>query len=120
EHYWGYAAQRDGDCVEYQVEHPRWRGGQTSEAAFECDVKRGYGRQFVECLSAKPGSAVVADGSAIVVREGMRICGSRGGVSIWSSTATAASARGRPESRGGLIAIIISSSSRIRCSTKAS
>jgi len=73
EHYWGYAAQRDGDCVEYQVEHPRWRVWQTSEAAFECDVKQVYGRQFVECLSAKPGSAFVADGSAIVVRKGMRI-----------------------------------------------
>ena len=73
EHYWGYAAQRDGGSVEYQVEHPRWRVWQTSDAAFECDVKHVYGRQFVECLSAKPGSAFVADGSAVVVRKGMRI-----------------------------------------------
>jgi uncharacterized protein len=73
EHYWGYAAQRDGGSVEYQVEHPRWRVWQTSEAAFECDVKRVYGHQLVECLSAKPASAFVADGSAIVVRKGMRI-----------------------------------------------
>lgn len=73
EHYWGYSAQRDGGCVEYQVEHPRWRVWQTSEAAFDCDVKRVYGRQFVECLSAKPSSAFVADGSEIVVRKGTRL-----------------------------------------------
>lgn len=73
EHYWGYAAQRDGGCVEYQVEHPRWRVWQTSEAAFECDVKRVYGHQFVECLSARPSSAFVADGSEIVVRKGVRL-----------------------------------------------
>jgi uncharacterized protein YqjF (DUF2071 family) len=73
EHYWGYAAQRDGGSVEYQVEHPRWRVWQTSEATFECDVKRVYGHQLVECLSAKPASAFVADGSAIVVRKGRRI-----------------------------------------------
>jgi uncharacterized protein len=73
EHYWGYAAQRDGGCVEYQVEHPRWRVWRTSEASFECDVKRVYGREFVECLSAKPASAFVADGSAVVVRKGVKI-----------------------------------------------
>ncbi len=73
EHYWGYAAQRDGGCVEYQVEHPRWRVWQTTEAAFECDVKRVYGHQFVESLSANPSSAFVADGSAIVVRKGVKI-----------------------------------------------
>jgi len=73
EHYWGYAAQRDGGCVEYRVEHPRWGVWQTSEAAFECDVKRVYGHRFVECLSPRPASAFVADGSAIIVRKGARI-----------------------------------------------
>ena len=73
EHYWGYAAQRDGGCVEYRVEHPRWLVWRTSEADFECDVKRVYGSQFVECLSAKPASAFVADGSAVVVRNGLKI-----------------------------------------------
>ncbi|MBO0860591.1 MAG: DUF2071 domain-containing protein [Chloracidobacterium sp.] len=73
EHYWGYAAQRDGGCVEYRVDHPRWRVWRTSEAAIECDVKRVYGREFVECLSMKPSSAFVADGSEIVVRKGVRI-----------------------------------------------
>ena len=70
EHFWGYAAQRDGGTVEYQVEHPRWNVWRTSEATFDCDVKRIYGHQFVECLSPKPHSAFVADGSAVIVRKG--------------------------------------------------
>src|SRR6266545_4326276 len=73
EHYWGYAAQRDGGCVEYQVVHPRWSVWRTSGAAFECDVNRVYGDRFVECLGAKPASAFVADGSAVAVRKGARI-----------------------------------------------
>ncbi len=74
EHYWGYAAQRNGGSVEYRVEHPPWRVWQTSEIEYRCDVERVYGRQFVDCLRAKPASAFVADGSAIVVRKGVRIC----------------------------------------------
>jgi uncharacterized protein len=73
EHYWGYAAQRDGGTAEYQVEHPRWRVWPTREAAFDCDVARVYGGQFVECLSAKPSSAFVAEGSPVVVRRGRRV-----------------------------------------------
>jgi hypothetical protein len=73
EHYWGYARQRDGGSVEYQVEHPRWRVWQTIDAAFDCDINRVYGRQFVDCLGAAPSSAFVADGSEIVVRQGGRI-----------------------------------------------
>ncbi|MGH9837663.1 MAG: YqjF family protein [Blastocatellia bacterium] len=74
EHYWGYAAQRDGGTVEYRVEHPPWRVWQVSNVEFRCDVERVYGGQFVEYLRAKPASAFVADGSAIVVRKGVRIC----------------------------------------------
>ena len=72
EHYWGYAAQRDGGCVEYQVEHPPWLVWQAQTAQFECDVARVYGAQFVRPLSAKPLSAFVAAGSPIVVRRGVR------------------------------------------------
>jgi hypothetical protein len=73
EHYWGYAAQRDGGCVEYQVEHPPWRVWRAGESEFDCDIERVYGRRFVECLSAKPASALVAEGSPIIVRRGVRI-----------------------------------------------
>lgn len=73
EHYWGYAVQRDGGCVEYQVEHPPWLVWQTSASEFECDIKHVYGAQFVEPLSRPPSSAFVASGSHIVVRRGVRI-----------------------------------------------
>ncbi len=73
EHYWGYVAQRDGGCVEYQVEHPPWLVWQASSSSFECDVTRVYGAQFAEALNGKPVSAFVAAGSPIVVRQGVRI-----------------------------------------------
>ena len=73
EHYWGYAAQRDGGCVEYQVEHPPWQFWESSAAEFDCDVAEVYGAQFVEPLSAQPVSAFVAAGSPIVVRRGRRL-----------------------------------------------
>lgn len=73
EHYWGYSLQRDGGTVEYQVEHPRWQVWQASEASFECNADRVYGAQFKECLLARPISAFIADGSAVIVRKGQRI-----------------------------------------------
>ena len=73
EHYWGYAAQRDGGTVEYQVEHPSWNVWQVSEAEFSCDIERVYGAQFAEALRGKPSSAFVADGSPIIVRKGVRL-----------------------------------------------
>lgn len=73
EHYWGYATQRDGGCVEYQVEHPPWLVWQANSSAFECDVAHVYGVQFVAPLNSKPVSAFVAAGSPIVVRQGVRL-----------------------------------------------
>ncbi len=73
EHYWGYAAQRDGGCVEYRVEHPPWLVWQASSSLFECDVAQVYGAQFAKALSGNPLSAFVAAGSPIVVRQGVRI-----------------------------------------------
>ena len=73
EHYWGYAAQRDGGCVEYQVEHPRWRVWTASNATFDGDLAELYGAQFVSALSTPPTSAFVAEGSAVTVFKGQRI-----------------------------------------------
>lgn len=73
EHYWGYAAQQDGGCVEYQVEHPRWRVWQVSECRLECNVAELYGQAFAEALNATPSSAFLAEGSPVVVRRGVRI-----------------------------------------------
>jgi uncharacterized protein len=70
EHYWGYVRQRNGTTLEYQVEHPRWRVWRASEAEFECDVAALYGAEFVPYLCGKPGSAFLAEGSAVTVRRG--------------------------------------------------
>ncbi len=73
EHYWGYASQKDGTCVEYRVEHPPWRVWQVGESEFNCDVATLYGAAFEEALQAKPTSAFLAEGSAVVVRRGRRL-----------------------------------------------
>ena len=73
EHYWGYAVQRDGSTLEYQVEHPRWRVAQAEDVELVCDVGRLYGDEFAEALSREPASAFLADGSEILVQRGRRL-----------------------------------------------
>ena len=73
EHYWGYTAQRDGGCLEYQVEHPPWRVWQVRESILDCNVSGLYGDIFVESLGAAPSSAFLAEGSAVVVRKGVKL-----------------------------------------------
>ena len=46
EHYWGYAAQRDGGTMEYQVGHPPWRVWRASSYELDCDVRALYGEGF--------------------------------------------------------------------------
>lgn len=73
EHYWGYARQRDGGTVEYQVEHPRWTVWTVDAPALECDAAALYGPAWAPVLAGAPRSALLADGSAVVVRRGMRL-----------------------------------------------
>jgi uncharacterized protein len=73
EHYWGYARQRDGGTVEYQVEHPRWRVWPARDAIFDSEVELLYGKTFAPFLSARPDSAFLADGSAVTVFQGVRL-----------------------------------------------
>jgi uncharacterized protein YqjF (DUF2071 family) len=73
EHYWGYARQRDGATVEYAVEHVPWRVWRCEGAAVAAQVGRLYGEEFVPSLTGRPQSAFVADGSAVVVRKGVRL-----------------------------------------------
>jgi uncharacterized protein YqjF (DUF2071 family) len=72
EHYWGYARQRDGSTMEYEVEHPQWHVWPTTSARYDCDVKAIYGKAFVPFLR-EPTSFFVAEGSPVVVRRGQRI-----------------------------------------------
>jgi uncharacterized protein YqjF (DUF2071 family) len=73
EHYWGYSLQKDNGCVEYQVEHPRWRVWRVNDCALECDVAALYGQPFVKYLQATPSSAFLAEGSSVLVRRGARL-----------------------------------------------
>ncbi|HEY2015623.1 MAG TPA: DUF2071 domain-containing protein [Bryobacteraceae bacterium] len=73
EHYWGYAAQPGGGCVEYQVEHERWRVWRANVAEFAGDPSGLYGPQLAACLKRAPDSAFLADGSAVTVYSGTRI-----------------------------------------------
>ncbi|MFL6260266.1 MAG: YqjF family protein [Thermoanaerobaculia bacterium] len=73
EHYWGYSSLRGGGCVEYQVEHPRWRVWTLLRPVLDCDVATLYGRQFAEPLAGEPSSAFLADGSEVAVYPGRRV-----------------------------------------------
>jgi hypothetical protein len=70
EHFWGYARQRDGDTVQYQVEHPRWRVWPARSFGFDCDVVGLYGKEFVDVFQRPPASAFLADGSEVAVFQG--------------------------------------------------
>jgi uncharacterized protein YqjF (DUF2071 family) len=73
EHYWGYAAQRDGGCVEYRVAHPAWKVWQVRQCAFDGDAEKSYGKEMAEVLAREPQSAFLAEGSAVTVMRGRRL-----------------------------------------------
>ena len=73
EHFWGYNRQRDGSTLEYQVEHPRWRYYDVSEASLQCEVGGLYGSQYQASMSRTPVSVFLAEGSAIRVYRGMKL-----------------------------------------------
>jgi uncharacterized protein len=73
EHYWGYAAQSDGGCVEYRVAHPPWRVWASHDAGLEGCAEEIYGPELAPVLCKKPASALLAEGSPITVYRGRRI-----------------------------------------------
>jgi uncharacterized protein YqjF (DUF2071 family) len=73
EHYWGYAAQPDGGCVEYRVTHPPWKVWQVRHSAFGGDATMFYGEPFTAAISGPLQSAFLAEGSAVTVMRGQRI-----------------------------------------------
>jgi uncharacterized protein len=73
EHYWGYAAQPDGGCLEYEVQHPRWRVGSAKRSEFSGNASSLYGTEIAHALRGKPVSAFLAEGSAVTVFKGKRI-----------------------------------------------
>lgn len=73
EHYWGYSERKNRSTWEYQVEHPAWRTWQVESCNFEADVESLYGSRFIKCLSQKPHSALVAEGSDVVLHFGAKL-----------------------------------------------
>jgi hypothetical protein len=73
QHHWGYTRQRDGGTVEYNVEHPVWRVWDAALPELEADVSHLYGDPFARALSAPPTSAVIAEGSPVVVYPPIRL-----------------------------------------------
>jgi uncharacterized protein len=73
EHYWGYSAQRNGDCFEYHVSHPAWRVWASTMAGFEGEANVLYGSELARILQRRPDSAFIADGSPVVVFAGRKI-----------------------------------------------
>jgi uncharacterized protein len=73
EHYWGYAAQKDGGCVEYQVQHPPWKVWPAAEAMFEGDTTKLYGAGLNAVLKKPPQSAFLAEGSTVSIHRGRRL-----------------------------------------------
>jgi len=73
EHYYGYAAQRDGGTLEYRVEHPPWDVHTAHDAQLDLDASLIYGEPFAEPLAATPCSALIAVGSPIRVAKPLRI-----------------------------------------------
>ncbi len=73
EHYWGYATQRGGGCLEYHVAHPPWRVWTSTAARFEGDAGALYGAELAAILRRPPDSAFIADGSPVIVYTGQGI-----------------------------------------------
>ena len=73
DHLYGYSRCR-GTTLEYVVEHPSWRVWEAREARLSCDVARLFGECFAASLK-EPCSALVVEGSPVVVRWGRRVAG---------------------------------------------
>ena len=73
EHYWGYAAQRNGGSLEYEVLHPQWQVREAKSAGFSGNAAHFYAAPFAEILSRPPDSAFLAEGSTVTVFKGVRI-----------------------------------------------
>ena len=73
EHYWGYSAQRNGGCIEYNVSHVPWRVWRSSAARFEGNVESLYGAELGRVLRRAPDSAFIAEGSPVAVFAGRHV-----------------------------------------------
>ena len=73
--YWGYSALPDGSCLEYRIEHPKWRLWESSATAFTCEDPEAFGQDLGSCLIRSPSSAFVAEGSPVTLYGGNPLSG---------------------------------------------
>ncbi len=73
EHYWGYAAKRNGGSLEYEVQHPQWKVREAKIAEFRGDGTRLYGAALGKAILRPPDSAFLAEGSPVTVFKGTRL-----------------------------------------------
>jgi uncharacterized protein len=73
EHYWGYAAQPGGGCVEYRVMHPSWKVWQVRQSALDGNAEEFCGKDVASVLRGDPESAFLAEGSAVTVMRGRKL-----------------------------------------------
>jgi uncharacterized protein len=73
EHYWGYAVQSRGGCLEYEVKHAPWSIKTAKCAEFSGDLAAYYGVEIAQALMRKPDSAFLVEGSPVTVFTGTRI-----------------------------------------------
>ena len=67
EHYWGYAKINEHSSFEYKVQHPSWQIYELEKYNIDNYCKNFYPNEFKGCLSQKPSSVYVANGSDITV-----------------------------------------------------
>jgi len=54
-----------GKTCEFQVQRPAWTVWDVARANFTCDVKRLFGKQFVEPMARRPASVFLSSGSEV-------------------------------------------------------
>jgi uncharacterized protein YqjF (DUF2071 family) len=73
EHYWGYARQRRGGSLEYQVAHVPWKVWVSGTAGFEGDTSEIYGAELGRVVRGRASSAFIAEGSPVTVFRGRKL-----------------------------------------------
>lgn len=73
EHYWGYTKYNESSTFEYGVEHPRWEIYPVKTHTVEVDFEKVYGSTFGFLSNQSPHSALLAEGSAIVVKSAKKL-----------------------------------------------
>lgn len=69
EHYWGFSAHGD-QTMTYEVAHPSWSMYPVTDAVIEVDFGKNYGEAFAHLAGQTPHSLMLAEGSAVSVRQG--------------------------------------------------